>query len=284
MLDPLTALNLAAAIVQFVDVWYRVVAGTTEAYTSGSIQSELGELSLLIEDIKASNSKLGANSTALSQDEKALRSLAKTCQDLAINLETKLGNLSVPKNSKFRLVKSAQVSVRAAWKSKDIQASKQRLPDIQNHVQQRITAIAASNQISGLSSDIQALNDRSGRIGISTHTKLNHLVTDLRKLTSSVETQSLDQHLYLSGLVDHINATINAAKQAAKNEEIIGSLWFHMLKDRYDRIDAAYDETLEWLFNPHKTTLSKWLRNGNGIYWVNGLVSSDCCWPSQAVY
>lgn len=272
MLDPLTALGLAASIIQFVDVGYRIVTGTAKAYADGSAISEQGELELIIEDIKAANSQLASNSAGLSKNEKALRSLAKTCEDIAAELDSMLEKLHVPDNSKFKLMKSFQVSVGAARKGKDIQALKQRLFDIQSHVQQRVAAIAASNQISGLKSDVQALHGQHDKIGIATHTKLDHLITEIRKLAEGMQNQPADQHQHLTDLADRINNTIVLAKQARRNEQIIETLWFHMLKDRHDSIVTAYDHTLKWLFDPGKTSLYNWLRSGSGIYWVNGLV------------
>ncbi|KAF2231119.1 hypothetical protein EV356DRAFT_535809 [Viridothelium virens] len=243
MPDPLSALSLAATIVQFVDVGYRIIAGVAKAYTSDSISSELEELKVLIEDIKASNSKLGIDSAVLSNDGKELKTLAKT------------------------------LSVRAAWNSKDIQLSKQRLLSIQNYVQQRIAAIVATSQISRLSSSIRGLQEQNINIRTSTHNKLNQLLVDLTKLSCETQSQSSERDQSLSKLATHINTTITVARQAEKNERIIASLWFPMLKDRYDGIGEAYHETLQWLFDSRKTNLSEWLRNGSGIYWVNGLVS-----------
>lgn len=125
-----------------------------------------------------------------------------------------------------------------------------------------------SAQISGLDSAIQAFNDQNARIGVSTHSKLNSLITELQALTDAQQAAQLD----LKSIVITINATIAAARRASRNEKIIASLWFHVLKDRHDTIDTAYQKTLRWLFDSKRTTLSRWLRNGEGIYWINGLV------------
>lgn len=233
---------------------------------------------MLVEDIKASNSAFRNNPTVLTEDEKELKKIEKSCEDLAVRLETKIRKLSVPEDSRLRLLKSAQVSARVVWKGKDIQLLKQRLLDIQSHLQQRIVAIVARSQISGLLSNVQGLHDQNARIEIATHTKLDQLAADLMKLTGGAQSQSLDQHQYLSNPVDRIKTTVIVAKQAMKNEQIIGSLWFHMLKDRYDGIGSAYHSTLQWLFDPQKTNLSEWLRDGNGIFWVNGQVSLRILW------
>lgn len=125
--------------------------------------------------------------------------------------------------------------------------------------------MAISAEISGLDSAIQAVNDQNARIGVSTHAKLNQLVSSLQQLARTEQDRNSDRHSFLTSLVKTINDTIAEAKQATENEKIIASLWFHVLKDRHDRIDIAYDETLNWLYDRQKTTLSQWLIDGEGI-------------------
>lgn len=70
--------------------------------------------------------------------------------------------------------------------------------------------------------------------------------------------------------------TIKEGQKAFESRQIIGSLWFNVLKDREDGIEKAYGDTLGWLFEPNATNFCNWLEHGDGIFWINGLVSFLC--------
>lgn len=142
MPDPLTALGAAVAIVQLLDIGFRIVAGAGEIYKSGS-KTELYELKLIVEEVKRSNAALGQiPAYYLFRDESLLRQLATTAEHLAERLEKKLAKLIVPQDVRFRMVKSAKASMESALKSNEIQAMKERLIDMQRLVQERTHSIA----------------------------------------------------------------------------------------------------------------------------------------------
>lgn len=142
MSDPLTGLSVAASIVQLVDVGCRIINGAAEFYRAGN-RSELRELALVIQDLRNSNAVLAKLPSYLkSKDESLLRELAATAEELAGQLEKKLLKLQVPDDARFRLVRSARASVESAWQTRDIQALKHRLLDIQELVRQRIQGMS----------------------------------------------------------------------------------------------------------------------------------------------
>jgi hypothetical protein len=99
--------------------------------------------------------------------------------------------------------------------------------------------------------------------------------------------QSHQDHLlerqFLSDMSSRIFTAIEEGKRASRNQQIIASLWFKVLKDREDKVENAYEKTISWLFDPTITTFCNWLEYDNGIYWINGLVSKcvlshgNCC-------
>jgi hypothetical protein len=139
-MDPWTALGIAANILQFVDVGCKICSGAKEVYESpDGAKNETAELKLVVSDIQAHNARL--NSTTLSNDEKALKALAARSLELAEKLEKILAKLTVREDARFRVVESARVSISAVRKSKDIASLKQRLLDLQSHLQQRLAVI-----------------------------------------------------------------------------------------------------------------------------------------------
>lgn len=73
-------------------------------------------------------------------------------------------------------------------------------------------------------------------------------------------------------------------------DTILASLRFPSMNDRYDGIEEAFQETFDWIFSkPNPTTqpwddFSKWLSEGDGIYWINGKAGSGKSTLMRYVY
>jgi energy-coupling factor transporter ATP-binding protein EcfA2 len=51
-------------------------------------------------------------------------------------------------------------------------------------------------------------------------------------------------------------------------------LLFPSFKARYESIKSAFASTFDWIFEDTTSTLRKWLKEGDGIYWVQGKAGS----------
>jgi hypothetical protein len=119
-MDPWSAFQIAASILQFADVGYRICSGAKEVYESADgAKRETAELKLLVRDIQSQNDRL-ANSTSLTEDEKDLHALATKSLELAQKLEKILTKLTVRDGARFRALESTRVSIEAMRKNKDI--------------------------------------------------------------------------------------------------------------------------------------------------------------------
>jgi hypothetical protein len=62
--------------------------------------------------------------------------------------------------------------------------------------------------------------------------------------------------------------------------EIINSLNYASITDRYEQVAEAHKKTFDWIFDHFNegvrpwTNFSQWLRTGQGVYWINGKVAS----------
>jgi hypothetical protein len=143
-MDPWTILQIAASILQFVDVGCQIVSSAKEVYESADgAKKETAELKLLTEDIQRQNSQV-LSSQSLSKDETALKALVQDCVELSKKLEKILAKLTIRKNAQFRILESTRVSIEAMRNSKSIAETKQRLLELQSHVQQRLANILQS--------------------------------------------------------------------------------------------------------------------------------------------
>ena len=146
MLDPLTALSLASAIVQFVDFGIKLVSEGVELYEKGSL-TDHDELELATEDL----TKLSGNiiittrrgqghavaaTSRLSKEEDALLKLASSCEDIGRQLLHLLEGLKVPKSNhtlENRLA-SLRQAIRSARKKDQIYGLEKRLSRMQSQL------------------------------------------------------------------------------------------------------------------------------------------------------
>ncbi|KAF7944436.1 hypothetical protein EAE96_010830 [Botrytis aclada] len=113
MLDPLSALSLAATIVQFVVFGSKVISTATELHHSpeGALVNNV-ELSTIINDLSARGTDQGKHSH--NKDELALPGLGSQCKDLSDKLLQDLEALNIKRP--HRKWASARRAMRTLWK------------------------------------------------------------------------------------------------------------------------------------------------------------------------
>ena len=101
MLDPLTAISLASAVVQFTDFGIKLVSGSIELYHSASgLNAERSNLELKIAHLRKFTDEILSsfehkNEGPPSEDEKELRQLANDSKFTALHLLSVLDDLKV---------------------------------------------------------------------------------------------------------------------------------------------------------------------------------------------
>jgi hypothetical protein len=142
MLDPLTAISLASAVVQFVDFSVKLVSAGHELYEKGSLANN-NAVEQITQDIAHLAEELGAHrppsAKQPSQDEIALQELAGSCKKLAEEMMAVLKTLKIqePKNG----LEIIRKSLRSMRKKGKIQNIEQRLGKIRDELSLRLTAI-----------------------------------------------------------------------------------------------------------------------------------------------
>jgi len=142
MLDPLTAISLASAVVQFVDFSVKLVSAGHELYEKGSL-ADNDEVEQITQDLANLTEELGADRPAaakqLSQDEIAIKKLARSCKELADDMLAVLTTLKAQKSESG--LETVRKSLRNMRKKGKIQDIEKRLGKIRDELNFRLTAI-----------------------------------------------------------------------------------------------------------------------------------------------
>ena len=142
-MDPITAVSVAAAVVQFSDFGARLLKETTKTYKSVSgMTSDIVELSTIGVDlhqlsssIEEKSSRLVDLSDGLSTSEQTLLRLCHTAQELSKELGNALNQLQTHNTGKLKLaVESFAVALRKCWSRDRIDGFRERITDVRRQM------------------------------------------------------------------------------------------------------------------------------------------------------
>ncbi|KAF7918703.1 uncharacterized protein EAE97_011798 [Botrytis byssoidea] len=283
-MDPITALGVAAAVIQFIDYSMGLVLKGREIYKSGELGAnvELGEatnrLQNLIEPLRGSLSSGMQNAPPPSpaDADRALKDICTKCIDLSEELSGLLGSLKLNLSVKHRRPASFRQAFRAVWNEKKIQGLKSCLGDLRSNLETHVLVdlryrmiqvkLEQDNNFKSLDKALQAM--------------MQDLLVNHQSSLTNIE-QNFD-HLRLSQEKEHSHTrSVLVDQQALRHRRqaelnILESLKFSSMNLRHETIAEAHQQTFEWIFcdpeNEHKpwSNFSEWLKTENDIYWIHG--------------
>ena len=140
-MDPVTALGLAAGILQFVDFGTKLFMTSYQTYKFSKGETDENEhIEKLTTDLKSVADSLEQNPRGIlgspSDDDLNLLQLARQSHDIAQEL---LGILEkVKRKGKSKTWGAVHAAMRAMWNKEEIQSKFQRLEEIRSHVNTRL--------------------------------------------------------------------------------------------------------------------------------------------------
>jgi N-terminal domain on NACHT_NTPase and P-loop NTPases len=144
-MDPLSALALASAVVQFVDFSSKLISKFRELYTSGGALPENGDLEQTTENLSNLSETLAtahqpkSHTTSISKDELAVQKLAFSCQEVASELLALLRDLKL--QGTHQKLQSFRQAWRSMHKTNKIEYFKNKLDRLQKQLNSRLLAI-----------------------------------------------------------------------------------------------------------------------------------------------
>ena len=147
MLEPLTAISIASAVVQFIDFGSKVVTRSSEIYRSsdGALQ-ENTELENIIREVTKLNEKVlssrpNPHTDGFSKDDEATRELVGSCEILANDLLQVLRDLkaqhSGPVGRRWTCLRKA-VASQTPWNKDKVQGLERRLNRVKEQIGHRL--------------------------------------------------------------------------------------------------------------------------------------------------
>jgi hypothetical protein len=285
-MEPLSALGVAAAAVQFLDFTAKVVSSTYKVYQTdpGCDIGQNATIRAIAKDTQRLNSEVRqslsrSNTQSLNAGEKEIISLGKACDEMGSRLLQALDSLQKqPKPRKHVVWDDFRIALRTVWGKDDIESLSK---DLQNYRQQiTMQLVVAQRYVTSnlqiiLRADprfhqrellLSAKNDYTQAIDNATQAQVRAIDdnTDLcRKILNRVDGNSRNvlaviRQNYSVGAPGIMNATSPTKLQEILQHKdtthicqmVLHKLQYQEMHYRYEGIALAHQQTFEWLFRP----------------------------------
>ncbi|KAH7155899.1 hypothetical protein EDB81DRAFT_880231 [Dactylonectria macrodidyma] len=295
-MDPLTALGLAAAVVQFVgfashlvsktkDIQESATGQSKQAATLETVYSQLQHLSSRLELSSRRDPRLEIveGSTDLVKHVFAINDLSRICEGDCQRLLDIVRKLKVVDESSRRW-QSFRVALKTIWKGNEISDLEQRLHNTQTTLTLHVCSLT-SYWHQNFDRHLRELRSESRRLNAQQSGRLDGIARMLGELSERVAASrsSSMPNMFTSSDIENLEAQMAQLSlfkaAAAKEHLILKSLSFDSRPIRYSSIPEAHSRTFEWAFEGHQSRskgntatggLLTWLREGDGFFWVSG--------------
>ncbi|KAI8631048.1 hypothetical protein F5Y19DRAFT_463421 [Xylariaceae sp. FL1651] len=297
-MDPISALNIAAAIVQFIDFTgklikdYGEIRHTGQPLTYEAFQqttNDLLKLNSTLKDRTKTNSPSYSPNIRADDSEKALGKILDECSQIANRLVETLRSLRPKK------IDRAEIEA-ITMAADEIASLRSRLSILQEQLVLRVLAC-----INAKVDHYAAENSRRFDGLEETGTKVVEIVSfnqgEMKKLRSDFDDslEVIKKHhgdviaaiLTLSGVLklghpsykSQTSPYLEEFSFSRLHKNILDWLYFRQITDRVDNLSDAHRQTFNWIFQKrshHKPwpDFPRWLREGSGCYWLNGKAGS----------
>ncbi|KAK3354070.1 hypothetical protein B0T25DRAFT_225232 [Lasiosphaeria hispida] len=293
-MDPLSALSIAAAVVQFADFGFRLVKSAHELYKSPSGQkSEYVELSIVSHDLShladAVGAKLGDNEGPAGE---VFFRLSRECASTNDELQEMLGKLKARGSTKIALAADSwRVTLRQVATAGDIERLANRLSQIRQQMNVALLYLLLDEawkhgvelrQFAKQQTDMIATLDRIDSTTKQFSTDIIGLI-DKWPVNNQLETNEMVRYV----LSDKWKASeyakrtlLDENQDGDKLDKMCQGLYFESISHREASIPKRHAATFEWIFHGPRTSedghplwsgFPQWLRGDSpDIYWITG--------------
>lgn len=283
MIDPLTAVSLASAIVQFIDFSSKIVSKGYDVYQTADgvlpynrrLQESIDRVDGLCVDL---SSPVTSNS-AISQNEQAIRAVSKQCIDVAGELRAALVKLQANPKS---VSSSLRKALKSVWSDKELRSLEKRLASLYTELQLCLSATLRDGQ-SEVMSALAAMTKYQAQLRSQNQADLMALRQDLLDaITAAPAAQYTSKATNIPANLDDLASKMKTlTEESAKvqqKHQLLQSLVFDTMQDRHRNVQTKHGGTFDWIFDASHASkpleFSTWLQKRGGIFWISGKAGS----------
>jgi len=273
-MEPLAALGVAAAVVQFVSFATQLIEGAHAIHHSISGQiAENEQLEFVITEMRNQSGRLVSSKPLCDQsnDEKAVGRLTTQCATLSNAILDILERVRA-KNPKSKW-SSAKAALKGAWGASEKEELQQQLDSCRSQLNLQLTALMGSETKERLDRLI-----KTGEVNSDDIASLRRNVALLKQgvEVKHISDEAMDQLRKLLMLSDQ-------ALSAVAQHRILAGLRFQLMNERFHDVAEAHNRTFEWIFDAdHQITsddvpqgklqmsFPRWLEHGSGVFHIAG--------------
>lgn len=306
-MDAVTALGLAAAVVQFVQFTGGLVSTCTKIFRSPhgasadnlTLEAVCQKLRRLSEELEAAGApgqrQPGQLLCREVRQAANLAEIAAECKSDCNELTGVLERLRIDQD-KNRLWGSAKAALKTARDARKVSNLEKKLENSQRllailvgsliryvdcsvaSTSRKSTNFSQSDEVEIIRQNIVSLKKDNRDLQLEQSAALDYISRGVEKLgfearetQGSATSQALDPSLYAEALIPRVQKLLKdiLEKESELSREcvVVKSLYFHSRPMRHANIPEAYTNTLQWIYD---STLAHWLREKDGMFWVSG--------------
>ncbi|KAF2121231.1 hypothetical protein BDV96DRAFT_537854 [Lophiotrema nucula] len=279
-MECLTALGLAANIIQFVEFGTRLLSEANEVYYSATgMTKENVETQEVADDLRKLADCLVIVQSDPSQGHALVASseinrIAMLAKEVAAELIQLLDKVAIQEGSNKRWRSFRQALLNLRFKDK-IDVLQKRLNTLRDQLSAHTLAYISGIQTS-LVAEVKQLKIQCEDLNTNRKNGAQEMLHGLQDISDAMQKLTIPS-------LERIEVTLGQACRfldtCDKERQILESLRFDTMRHRYHAITDAHRHTFEWLFRPPidlsgepsiQTHFSDWLTRGSGVYWVSG--------------
>ncbi|KAF2017574.1 hypothetical protein BU24DRAFT_317882, partial [Aaosphaeria arxii CBS 175.79] len=277
-MEPLSALSIATAVVQFLDFAGNIVTSTWEISKSSSGDSNRNsDLRGITQNLQELNGTLrqavnDPNLVPFSSQDQEIADLCRKCNDVAEKL---IGILDrVRSSSRDSTWPSFRAALRTMWNQDEVDNLQRTLDSYRQQISMLILVAMSSNyeQTSTTLAETKHLCHQV-LLELDKSQEFQNDVLDAIKRSYMLDPN--DRSRTTSDQLIHMQGVLRQDEATSINKRLIHSLSFREVKHRYEQIPLAYQETFEWIFKTPTeqvrwANFPEWIESNDPLYWITG--------------
>ncbi|OIW32071.1 hypothetical protein CONLIGDRAFT_612403 [Coniochaeta ligniaria NRRL 30616] len=287
-MDPISALGLAANVLQFLQFTTGLFGSAQRLYVSASdasadcqhlenVYSRLSELNVALQ---TSQSRTASTAQPSSHWDN-LKALAQKCDSDCQELLSATAKLKVKNAPKRRWWKCFHKALLEVWTQEELRRIKCRIEDYQGSMTVYLCAISAEG-IETIKLDLDQLKADTRTLHAGRTQQLELLVQSMARVTrdlTAIKDASVTGHVRLDEmevLTGKLAGLCLNGRRLAVEQNILTSLDFAHRSQRQMAIPDAHLNTFSWVSETQSDVTSGpgkfalWLQEGSGVFWVSG--------------